>query len=123
VGEYAFLVADRYLIRSSLGSSQAEAMKNALRGRELGVESMEKDVFRREKDVEGTEERLRGREDVLEGKERSIMVRIDESERRREGEQEKLREEREDCVRRVVEVEGRERDVGAKELGVAERER
>ena len=52
-------------------------LKNALRGRELGVESMERDVSRREKDVEGAQERLRGSEDVVEGKERSIIVMIE----------------------------------------------
>ena len=52
-------------------------MKIALRGGELGVESMERDIFRREKDVEGAQERLRGSEDVVEGKERSIIVMIE----------------------------------------------
>ena len=54
-----------------------EMLKNALRGRELGVEIMERDVSRREKDVEGAQERLRGSEDVVEGKERSIIVMIE----------------------------------------------
>jgi hypothetical protein len=54
-----------------------EMLKNALRGGELGVESMERDVSRREKDVEGAQERLRGSEDVVEGKERSIIVMIE----------------------------------------------
>ena len=54
-----------------------EMLKNALRGRELGVESMERDVSRREKDVEVAQERLRGSEDVVEGKERSIVVMIE----------------------------------------------
>ena len=54
-----------------------EMLKNALRGGELGVESMERDVSRREKDGEGAQERLRGSEDVVEGKERSIIVMIE----------------------------------------------
>ena len=54
-----------------------EMLKNALRGGELGVESMERDVSRREKDVEGAQERLRGSEDVVEGKEWSIIVMIE----------------------------------------------
>ena len=54
-----------------------EMLKNALRGGELVVESMERDVSRREKDVEGAQERLRGSEDVVEGKERSIIVMIE----------------------------------------------
>ena len=64
-----------------------EDVKEQLRGRELGMESMasmERNFFRSEKYAEGAEERLRKREDVVEGKERSIFVRIDEAEKRRE---------------------------------------